>query len=220
MIKDISIHHIVQQLLDLQNKYARTPRKNVTGERLSYALVSKKEIDLADPSICEPLIEHIGHLPIIATFLYPLLTHKSEVDIGKVLVMISIHDIAETETGDVLSYDKDDGHARNEDSIARKLISPDLISYYEEFEAQESFDAKFAKAVDALAPILHEIDMPKLTLKRFAFHNFNSAKVESKKRKYFEWDQFLEEVFATVMEAYAKLEKGEQNGFRVLTDLN
>ena len=143
----IESRKLIQDLLNLQNKYARTPRAIVTGERLQALLSRGNNIDVEDLSVREPLIEHVGRLPIIATYLYPHLEHKAEVNLGRTLTMISIHDIGETVTGDIMTYKKNDKDTEEENEIARKLISPELLPFFNEFELRESYDAKFAKSV-------------------------------------------------------------------------
>ena len=210
---------LIQDLLNLQNKYARTPRAIVTGERLQALLSRGNNIDVEDLSVREPLIEHVGHLPIIAAYLYPHLEHKAEVNLGRTLTMISIHDIGETVTGDIMTYKKNDKDTEEENEIARKLISPELLPFFNEFELRESYDAKFAKSVDAFAPFLHESDKPNLTRKRFKVHDFGSVKIEAKKRPLFIWDKTLLDMFEVIMETFRKIEQGEPTGFDSVTDL-
>lgn len=214
------IQELLQRLLDLHNRYARTPRAIVTGERLQAVLTSGGDVDVENISIREPLIEHVGHLPIIAAFLYPHLEHKQEVDLGRALIMVAIHDIGETATGDIMTYKKTDKDSEEENEIARRILPPELLPYFDEFELRESFDAKFAKSVDALAPFLHEVDMPNLTRKRFAVHNFNSAKIDAKKRPLFGWDRTLLAMFEAIMDIYRKIERNEPTGLTTLTDLD
>lgn len=210
---------IIKGLLKLQNNYAFTYRTMITRERFSYAVQGSDGIDVEAKNFREPLIEHVGHLPIIASFLHPHLEHRKEVDLGRVLIMLSIHDIGETIVGDVMAYKKNVAHAEKEHEEALKLLTPDLIAYYEEFEAGESWDAKFAHSVDAAAPFLHEIIMPNLTRKRFAVHDFNSEKIEKKKRPMFVWDSVLADIFEIVLDTYHKIERNEPTGLDTNFDL-
>lgn len=210
----MSPHELIQKLIDLQNGYAAVPRAIVTGERLRHALASMARIiDVEDEMLREPLIEHVGHLPIIASFLHPHIEHSKDVDLGRVLTMLSIHDIGETVLGDTLTYAKNKKQTEEENEVARKLLNRAHIPLFEEFELRESFDAKFAKSVDAMAPFLHEIDKPKLTRKRFVHWKFNSKHIEAKKRPLFEWDAVLKAMFREYLAAFHFIERGEPTGF-------
>ena len=216
----MTTHRLIQELLDLQNAYARVPRAIVTGERLQHELSKgAKEIDVKRQDLREPLLEHVGHLPVLASFLHSRIEHSREVNLGRVLVMLSIRDIGETVVGDVLAYDKKPGETEKENEVARKLLPTDLVVYFDEFEERETLDAKYAKSIDAIAPFLHEIGMPNLTRKRFAAYGFGSKNIEAKKRVLFEWDEVLKDMFAEILDAFHKIERGEQSGFKVVADL-
>ncbi|MDC0610716.1 HD domain-containing protein [Vibrio sp.] len=86
-----------------------------------------------------------------------------EVDIARVVKMLLIHDVVEIDAGDVLVYDIAARKAQEEkeQQAAKRifgLLPEDQALQFEalwhEFEAAESNDAKFAKALDRLAPIM------------------------------------------------------------------
>ncbi|NTU99341.1 HD domain-containing protein [Candidatus Falkowbacteria bacterium] len=212
-------HQLIQELIDLQNAYAKTYRAMVTGERLNHGLKNDEEIDVVSERLREPLLEHVGHLPMIASFLYPYIENKGKVDLGRTLIMLSIHDIGETVVGDMLSFKKTAEHASNERLAALDILPEELVPYYEEHEAGESFDAKFAKAIDTIAPFLHELSMPNLTRTRFAVHGFDSEKIEKKKRPLFLWDSVLLGIFERSLDAFRQIERGEPTGFVTTVDL-
>ena len=193
--KDIS--EIVDGILDLTKKYSSTPRAIVTFDRYKNIIESGllKEYNYDSEIIREPLIEHVGHLPIIASYLHQFIQHKNEVNLGKVLMILSVHDIGETKVGDVITYSKTESHEKAEDDAARKLLPDYLYKYFKEYEEQKTIDSKFAKAVDAIAPLLHELILPKITAERFKYHNFSVEKIVAKKRVCFEWDNILLEIF-------------------------
>lgn len=56
------------------------------------------QLNFDDEIVRETLSEYVGSLPIIATYIHPFLDHK--VDLGKVLIILAIHDIGELRTGD------------------------------------------------------------------------------------------------------------------------
>ena len=206
------IPKIVENLIKLQQAYAFTFRATVTEERYKGLVDSGLINDFTYDSefIREPLIEHVGHLPIIASYLHPYIEHQNDVDLGRVLIMLSVHDIGETEVGDILTYTKPDSHVDLEFEAARKLLPDYLYKYFLEVEERETLDAKFAKAVDSVAPFLNEMVLPKVTLERFEHHNFNVEKIVAKKKEYFEWDSVLIDIFEYLMDKYRQMERDQQ----------
>ena len=86
------------------------------------------------------------------------------VDVDRVCKMLLLHDIVETDTGDTFRYDESscvDQHDREAKAADRIFgVLPDdqaceFRSLWDEFEAEKTTDAKFAKALDHLAGVLH-----------------------------------------------------------------
>jgi putative hydrolases of HD superfamily len=106
--------------------------------------------------------EHSWHLAMLALI---LVEHSSEaIDLLRVLKMVLVHDLVEIDAGDTYIYDETAGA----DKGARELRAADRIfgilpeeqarelhRLWEEFEAQESPEARFAAALDRLMPLLH-----------------------------------------------------------------
>lgn len=201
-MQKIDISEVVGGLLQLTKNYSLTPRSVVTYDRYKNIIEPGllKEYNYDSEIIREPLIEHIGHLPIIASYLHQFIQHKNEVDLGKALTILSVHDIGETEVGDVITYSKTESHEKSEDDAAKKLLPDYLYKYFKEYEEQKTIDSKFAKAVDAVSPLLHELILPKITAERFKYHNFSVEKIVAKKRICFEWDKVLLEMFDFIIE--------------------
>ena len=116
---------------------------------------------LADASRRENSAEHSWHLAMFALVLEEYAV--APVDLGRVLTMLLIHDIVEVDCGDVPIHDPVAvaGQAACEAAAAERLFGllPDdqrdqLKGLWEEFEAAESADARFAKALDRFQPIL------------------------------------------------------------------
>jgi len=116
---------------------------------------------LIDGSRLENSAEHSWHL---ALFALVLSGHANEpIDVLKVLTMVVLHDLVEIDAGDTFAYD-DVGHetkAAREQAAADRLfglLPPDqgaaMRAVWEEFEAAESAEARFACAVDRLQPVL------------------------------------------------------------------
>jgi putative hydrolases of HD superfamily len=105
--------------------------------------------------------EHSWHLAMMALI---LLEHSNEkVDLLKVLKMVLIHDIVEIDTDDVFLFDtvKDHDNADDELVAAKRIFgilppeqAGELLEIWQEFEAGETAEAKFAKAIDRFEPIL------------------------------------------------------------------
>ena len=105
--------------------------------------------------------EHSWHLAIMAIVLSG---HSNEtIDVLKVVKMLLIHDIVEIDAGDTFIYDLHKDHSNtDEERLAANRIfgllpkeqADELIEIWEEFEAGETNEAKFAKAMDRLEPLL------------------------------------------------------------------
>jgi putative hydrolases of HD superfamily len=105
--------------------------------------------------------EHSWHLAVMAII---LAEHANEpVDVLKVIKMVLIHDIVEIDTGDIFMYDTTRSHTNTEEErkAAHRIFgmlptaqAEELMTLWEEFEAAESNEARFAKALDKLEPLL------------------------------------------------------------------
>ncbi|MFI6781549.1 HD family hydrolase [Micromonospora sp. NPDC050276] len=109
----------------------------------------------------ESSAEHSWHLGLMVTVLGPVLAPG--LDHSRVTTMLAIHDLVEIEAGDVPVYDVDgrsDVAAREAEAAARVFgrlpaaQSADLHALWHEFEAAETAEARFAKAIDRLQPVL------------------------------------------------------------------
>ena len=94
--------------------------------------------------------EHSWHMAIMA---YLLKEYSNEnINIAKVMLMCLIHDIVEIDAGDTYAYDE-----KAKDRIFSMLPSDqkkELIDLFEEFEAYETPESKFAHAMDNLQPVI------------------------------------------------------------------
>ncbi len=105
--------------------------------------------------------EHSWHLALMAIV---LLEHANEsVDLLKVVKMVLIHDIVEIDAGDTFIYDTEKNHTNTDaERLAAQRIfgilpeeqAEDLIAIWEEFEAGQTQEAQFARAMDRLEPLL------------------------------------------------------------------
>ncbi|MNK05852.1 5'-nucleotidase [compost metagenome] len=105
--------------------------------------------------------EHSWHLALMAIV---LLEHANQsVDLLKVVKMVLIHDIVEIDAGDTFIYDTEKNHTNTsaERLAAQRIFgilpgqqAAELIAIWEEFEAGQTQEAQFARAMDRLEPLL------------------------------------------------------------------
>ena len=108
--------------------------------------------------------EHSWHLAMMTIV---LAEHSNvKVDVLKVLKMVLIHDIVEIDAGDVFLYDTNKMHCNTiaERQAAERIFGllpkdqfEELMALWEEFEACETAEAKFAKSMDRFEPLLQNV---------------------------------------------------------------
>ena len=105
--------------------------------------------------------EHAWHMAIMAYLLQEYANEK--VDILRVILMCLIHDVVEIDAGDTYAYDTEALVTQKEREDAAKeriysLLPEDqkqkLIDLFDEFENNQTAEAKFAHAMDNLQPLL------------------------------------------------------------------
>ncbi len=105
--------------------------------------------------------EHAWHMAIMAYLLREYA--NEEVDIAKVMLMCLIHDIVEIDAGDTYAYDSVGltTQKAREDAAKERIYSllpedqkAELIALFDEFEAYETPEARFAHSMDNLQPIM------------------------------------------------------------------
>lgn len=116
---------------------------------------------LLDGSRSESSAEHSWHLALAAMVLAPRVAPG--VDLGRVMSMVVLHDLVEVEAGDVPIYDE---QARLDvveleqaaaERIFARLPEPEagrLLALWREAEEVGTEDARFAKALDRIQPLL------------------------------------------------------------------
>ncbi|EGQ7864535.1 phosphohydrolase [Vibrio parahaemolyticus] len=105
--------------------------------------------------------EHSWHVALMAVL---MVEHaNAPVDICRVMKMLLIHDVVEIDAGDTFVYDTaaSKEQAEKEIKAAERLFGmlptdqgQELLALWLEFEAAQSDDAKYAKALDRLIPML------------------------------------------------------------------
>ena len=118
--------------------------------------------------------EHSWHLAMMAVVLSEYSDHK--IDLLKVIKMVLIHDIVEIDAGDTFLYDKLKSHDNTEEEkkcaerifgILPEKQATEFIEIWSEFENGTSNEAKFAKSLDNLEPILQNASNNGGTWKEF-----------------------------------------------------
>ncbi len=104
------------------------------------------------------------HSWAVCLFAMTLAEHSNvPIDVARVIRMLLVHDVVEIDAGDTFAYDTTrlvDQHEREARAADRifGLLPPDQAAEFralwEEFEAQETPEAKFAVTVDRLQPML------------------------------------------------------------------
>lgn len=116
---------------------------------------------LADGVRKENDAEHSWHLAIAAFLLQEYA--KEDVDVLKVIIMVLIHDLVEIDAGDTYAYDTEGAKTKRAREVAAAdrifgILPEDQGAYFrelwEEFEAYESADAKYAHLLDNFQPLL------------------------------------------------------------------
>lgn len=116
---------------------------------------------LADGSRKEDDAEHSWHLAMMA---FILAEYANEpIDVLKTMKMVMLHDVIEIDAGDTYAYDT----AGNATKRVRELAAADRIfallpadqaaefrGLWDEFEAMETMEARFANTLDKVQPLL------------------------------------------------------------------
>ena len=105
--------------------------------------------------------EHAWHMAIMA---YVLKEYSNEpIDVARVMLMCLIHDIVEIDAGDTYAYDAENLKTQKarEDAAKDRIFSllpkeqkEELIQLFDEFEAFQTAESKFAHAMDNLQPLM------------------------------------------------------------------
>lgn len=119
---------------------------------------------LMDQSRRENSAEHSWHLALLAMILVEYAPEP--IDLLRVMKMALLHDIVEIDAGDVFCYDiaANIGKAEREQRAADRIFgllpsdqAQELRQLWDEFETQDTADAKFAAALDRLQPFWHNL---------------------------------------------------------------
>ncbi|MBK9510518.1 MAG: HD domain-containing protein [Cytophagaceae bacterium] len=130
--------------------------------------------------------EHSWHLAMMAIILAG--HSNAAIDVLKVVKMVLIHDIVEIDAGDTFIYDTQKNHTNTEEELeaAKRIFgllpadqAKELIEIWQEFEEGQTAEAKFAKSMDRLEPLLQNTSNNGGT---WAEYNVDYQKVYDKKK--------------------------------------
>ena len=111
---------------------------------------------LADGKRKENDAEHSWHLALAAVLLKEHM--KEDADLGRVMTMVLIHDLVEIDAGDTYAYDTEGAATKREREVKAAdrifgILPEDQGTYlrelWDEFEAYEPAEAKYAHLLDA-----------------------------------------------------------------------
>ena len=144
-----------------------TPEKERLEKQIRFIMEGDKvknifrQTYLADGERKENDAEHSWHLAMMAVLLQEHMKEKA--DLAKVMTMVLIHDLVEIDAGDTYAYDEKGAQTKREREVKAAdrifgLLPEDQGTYFrelwEEFEAYETPEAKFAHLLDNFQPLL------------------------------------------------------------------
>lgn len=145
--------------------------KDEEKERLDQLFIFFREIDkekfigrqtyLTDAKRKENDAEHAWHMAIMTLLLSEYA--NEEIDVLRTISMLLIHDLVEIDAGDTYAYDEEGKKTQKERErkaadriygLLPKDQGKKLYDLWLEFEAQKTPEAKFARAMDHIQPLM------------------------------------------------------------------
>ena len=127
----------------------------------------QRQTMLTEPPRRENSAEHSWHLTVMAITLAEYAPPGT--DLARVVAMLALHDIVEVDAGDLFVYAAETEQAQQHDAeqaAAERifgLLPPDqagrLRQLWNDFEERASPEARFARALDRLQPILENVSV-------------------------------------------------------------
>ena len=130
-------------------------------EKLKAVLRKNKPLGLGR---YENSAEHSWQICLAALSFAPQISEK--MDISRVVEMLLVHDIPEIDIGDTIVYAGKSSEDEAKEAAAAKRIfgmlesdvGERLFACWQEFEAGESLEARYARAIDRLLPVLQNVN--------------------------------------------------------------
>lgn len=146
--QDLTTEYIINEVKKLQYLY---------GLKYEIRYAQSRPADIFTESVAE----HIYGMHICAQYFMPLEDPKGTWNKARIYELITIHDIDELETGDMLGYLKtDDIRDKEKESkliVLEKLpehLKPNFKLLINEYEDQKTSEARFVKAIDRFEPLI------------------------------------------------------------------
>jgi putative hydrolases of HD superfamily len=107
--------------------------------------------------------EHSWHVCLSALMLKDYA--NDEINIDRVIKMLLIHDLGEIDAGDTIIYESETQEVKDKEAAGLKRIldllpegeADQYMQLWYEFEQGETADARYAKAIDRVPPLLHNL---------------------------------------------------------------
>ncbi len=142
------------------NQIEQTLQFIVEVEKLKNILRKTKPVGL---DRYENSAEHSWHVCLSALMLKEYA--DEEINIDRVIKMLLIHDLGEIDAGDTIVYASESKQVKVEEfegikrvfNLLPKQQADEYIDLWLEFETGATADANYAKAIDRIPPLLHNI---------------------------------------------------------------
>jgi 5'-deoxynucleotidase YfbR-like HD superfamily hydrolase len=154
--------------------------------------------------------EHSWHVCLSALMLKDY--SNNTIDIDRVIKMLLIHDLGEIDAGDKIVYESEKAEFKDQEAKGVRRIldmlpnnknNDEYMDLWFEFEAGETHDSKFARAIDRIPPLLHNLNGGGHGWKK---NNITKEQVFSLNKRIGEGSKELWDVVS------ARLEKGVSQG--------
>lgn len=142
--------------------------------------------------------EHSWQVTLAALLFMP-----EDLDALKIVKMMLIHDIVEIDAGDVFVYDeaKREAIAVEERAAAKRLfgmlpevLGAEFLALWEEFEARETAESIYAKAMDRVPPVLQNLNSSPSSWQE---HNISRERVLNKNQEIENADSVLWDILSS-----------------------
>lgn len=150
-MEDSKLEREEQELNKLFDFFREIDKEKLIGRQTFLADGSRKENDA----------EHAWHMAIMAYLLAEYA--NEEIDVLKTIMMLLIHDLVEIDAGDTYAYDESGKATQRERelkaadrifSLLPKEQGQKLRALWDEFEERETAEAKFARTMDNIQPMM------------------------------------------------------------------
>ncbi len=107
--------------------------------------------------------EHSWHVCLAALMLKDYA--DGPIDIDRVIKMLLLHDLGEIDVGDTIIYASETPELKESEAVGVKRIldllpgdrGDEYMALWHEFEAGETADSQYARAIDRVPPLLHNL---------------------------------------------------------------